>query len=72
MGVDGVSEVEEESLVGGEVSTSRQDTEGDFICCNENNRSDNDDDDSQGGDFPPVWKCENTKIMRKSPAQHVI
>lgn len=28
-----------ESLVGGDVSTSRQDTEGDLMCCNRNHRN---------------------------------
>lgn len=33
VGVDGVKVAGVESLVGGEESTSRQDTEGDFMCC---------------------------------------
>lgn len=40
VGVDGVSVAGVESLDGGVVSTSRQDTDGDLICCdrNENNQ----------------------------------
>lgn len=34
MGVDGVNVAGVESLLGGDVSTSRQDTDGDLICCN--------------------------------------
>ncbi len=43
VGVDGVSVAGVESLVGGDVSTSRQDTDGDLICCNryKNNGADN-------------------------------
>lgn len=39
VGVDGVNAAGVESLVGGDVSTSRQDTDGDLMCCrgNENN-----------------------------------
>lgn len=33
VGVDGVSTAGVDSLVGGDVSTSRQDTDGDLICC---------------------------------------
>lgn len=33
VGVDGVKVAGVESLVGGEVSTSRQDTDGDLMCC---------------------------------------
>lgn len=33
MGVDGVNVAGVESLDGGDVSTSRQDTDGDFMCC---------------------------------------
>lgn len=36
VGVDGVKAAGVESLVGGDVSTSRQDTDGDFICCDWN------------------------------------
>lgn len=45
VGVDGVSVAEVESLVGGDVSTSRQDTDGDLICYN---RDKNSVDDHQG------------------------
>lgn len=38
VGVEGVREAGVDSLVGGDVSTSRQDTEGDLMCCNRNNR----------------------------------
>lgn len=38
VGFKGVSIAGVESLVGGDVSTSRQDTDGDLICCDENNR----------------------------------
>lgn len=34
VGVDGVSEAGVDSLVEVDVSTSRQDTDGDLICCN--------------------------------------
>lgn len=42
VGVDGVSVAGEDSLVGGDVSTSRQDTDGDLMCCewNENEGAD--------------------------------
>lgn len=33
VGVDGVKVAGVESLVGGDVSTSRQDTDGDLMCC---------------------------------------
>lgn len=33
VGVDGVNVAGVESLVGGDVSTSRQDTDGDLMCC---------------------------------------
>lgn len=33
VGVDGVKVACVESLVGGDVSTSRQDTDGDLMCC---------------------------------------
>lgn len=33
VGVDGVNVAGVESLVGGEVSTSRHDTDGDLMCC---------------------------------------
>lgn len=36
VGVDGVNVAGVESLVGGEVSTSRQDTDGDLMCCHGN------------------------------------
>lgn len=36
VGVDGVSAAGVESLVEEDVSTSRQDTDGDFMCCNGN------------------------------------
>lgn len=44
MGVDGVNVAGVESLVGGDVSTSRQDTDGDLICCvrNKNNGAEGD------------------------------
>ena len=37
VGVDGVNVAGVESLGGGDVSTSKQDTDGDLICCNDNN-----------------------------------
>lgn len=36
VGLDGVRVAGVGSLVGGDVSTSRQDTDGDLICCNRN------------------------------------
>lgn len=36
VGVDGVSAAGAGSLEGGDVSTSRQDTEGDLMCCTRN------------------------------------
>lgn len=36
VGVDGVNVAGLESLVGGDVSTSRHDTDGDLMCCNRN------------------------------------
>lgn len=39
VGVEGVKVAGVESLVGGDVSTSRQDTDGDFMCCREVNES---------------------------------
>lgn len=39
MGVVGVSVTGVDSLVGGDVSTSRQETDGDLMCCNTNNRN---------------------------------
>lgn len=38
VGVDGVSVAGVESLDGGVVSTSRQDTDGDLICCDRNEK----------------------------------
>lgn len=43
VGVDGVSVAGVESLVEGDVSTSRQDTDGDLMCCNRNNDGYHDD-----------------------------
>lgn len=40
VGVDGVNVAGVDSLVGGDVSTSRQDTDGDFMCCNRNKSKD--------------------------------
>lgn len=37
VGVVGVSATGVDSLVGGDVSTSRQETDGDLMCCNTNN-----------------------------------
>lgn len=39
VGVDGVNLAGVESLIGGDVSTSRQDTDGDLICCSRRKRS---------------------------------
>lgn len=38
VGVVGVNVAGLESLVGGDVSTSRQDTDGDLICCDGNKK----------------------------------
>lgn len=43
VGVDGVNVAGVESLGGGDVSTSKQDTDGDLICCNKNNSNYDDD-----------------------------
>lgn len=37
VGVVGVSVAGDDSVVGGEVSTSRQETDGDLMCCSEIN-----------------------------------
>lgn len=42
VGVDGVKVAGVESLVGGDVSTSRQDTDGDLICCDGNKNQERD------------------------------
>lgn len=42
MGVHGANVAGVESVVGGDVSTSRQDTDGDLICCSNNNSKDDD------------------------------
>lgn len=47
VGVDGVNLAGVESLIGGDVSTSRQETDGDLICCRTKN---NVADDNQGHD----------------------